>query len=996
MDKPTGTVTFIFTDIEGSTKLSQQFAEAYPAALERHHVILRTSIEANNGYVFRIVGDAFCCAFSKAEDAVKAAIDIQLNLTNEDWGEVVIKIRIGIHTGAAEWNGERYMGYITLARTARVMSTGYGEQIIISNDTYELCRDKFDAVKEKDVSFRDLGERRLKDVIQPIRLYQIISPGLREDFPPLKTLDSRPNNLPVQLTSFIGREDVMEQVKELFNQTHLLTIIGFGGGGKTRLSMQVGADMIDDFNNGVFIAELAPVSDPSMVVQTIMNSLEVKEEPGKSLEETLTNYLKDKELLLILDNCEHLVNECAELCDVLLGKCPKLKIIATSREALNCAGEQTFIIPPLKLPDASKDNTPEQLTQYESVRLFIERALSVSPNFRVTNTNAPALAEICNRLDGIPLAIELAAARVKVLSLEKIYERLNDRFSLLTGGRRTALPRQQTLRAMIDWSYDLLSEKERTLWNRLSVFQGGWTLEAAEEICSDEKVKQREVLDLLIQLAEKSIIIYDEENERYRILETMKQYGEEKLIEEKEQEIVLDKHLKCFAELVESGSKKLRGTEHLHWISIMDTESGNFEKAILRAVESSNINDGFKIVGSLSYYWQLRGHISEAIRWLEEITKKVPEVIDATYCKIISHKGNFYRFKSDFEKAGKFLRESLNLSREIGDEIGVTDTLNRMGIYEFDRGRFEEAAKYYEENLEIFRKNGDKMGISKTLNNLGNASSNLGDDDRAMKLYEESLGLRRELSDRLGIAITSNNIGILAFERGEFERADELLEESVQVRREMGDMQGIAISAMNLGSSLYNQGKYENATVLYDESARIYDEMGDLSGLSESLYNLGKVEFARGEIEKAEDYFKRGLQISSVIKADSFMVINLFGLGKTASQKNEYEKARQFYRESFKLYQEMGNRKDIDLNLLWMSELCCRVERYSDAARLLGFIEREFLERKKILLPKSDQIIYDETLGTVNDHLGEEEFSQCFEAGKVLNFEQVIELAMSV
>ncbi|MBK9227581.1 MAG: tetratricopeptide repeat protein [Ignavibacteria bacterium] len=245
----------------------------------------------------------------------------------------------------------------------------------------------------------------------------------------------------------------------------------------------------------------------------------------------------------------------------------------------------------------------------------------------------------------------------------------------------------------------------------------------------------------------------------------------------------MDKHLKHFAELANIGSKELRGAEHLHWISVLDTESGNFEKGILRAIESSNTVDGFKLVGSLSYYWQLRGHISEAIRWLEEITKKVPEVIDSTYCRIISHKGNFYRFKSDFEKAGKFLNESLNLSREIGDEIGVTDTLNRMGIYEFDRGRFEEAAKYYEENLEIFKKNGDKIGISKTLNNLGNASSNLGDDDKAMKLYEESLELRRELNDRLGIAITSNNIGILAFERGEFDKADELLEESVQVRR---------------------------------------------------------------------------------------------------------------------------------------------------------------------------------------------------------------------
>ncbi|MEO6695802.1 MAG: adenylate/guanylate cyclase domain-containing protein, partial [Ignavibacteria bacterium] len=343
MNIPSGDITFLFTDIEGSTKLAQDFPETLEAALEIHHSILQNAVDANNGFVFEIVGDAFCCAFENAYDAVKAAVDTQIKLANEKWNDAVIKVRIGIHSGNAEWNEKNYMGYITLARSARVMSSAYGEQIIISNDTYETLSKKFQNEKNninlkasktnsdlaKDlislnlrnlevISFRDLGERRLKDVIQPIRLFQIVYPGLRADFPPLKTLDARPNNLPVQLSSFVGRQEVMKEVKNYLGQSRLLTIIGSGGGGKTRLALQAGADMIDDFSNGVFIAEFASVSDPAFLIKNLLDSMEVNEEAGKSLENTMYDYLKDKEILLIMDNCEHLINECANLAEMLL------------------------------------------------------------------------------------------------------------------------------------------------------------------------------------------------------------------------------------------------------------------------------------------------------------------------------------------------------------------------------------------------------------------------------------------------------------------------------------------------------------------------------------------------------------------------------------------------------------------------------------------------------------------------------------------------------
>ncbi|MBK7160300.1 MAG: adenylate/guanylate cyclase domain-containing protein [Ignavibacteria bacterium] len=379
MSKPTGIVTFLFTDIEGSTKLAQEFHETLPAALEKHHSILTEAVESNNGFVFKIIGDAFCCAFQNTEHAVKAAVDAQIKLNSEEWKDAVIKVRMGIHIGNAEWNGTDYMGYITLARSSRVMSAANGGQILISDKAYEVVnKNIYDTNQEIRIghgiiSFRDLGERRLKDLIQPVKLYQVISDNLPSDFPPLKTLDARPNNLPIQLSSFIGREKEMKIAKNLLKQSPLLTLIGTGGAGKTRLALQTAADLIDDFTNGVWFVDLAAINDKYLLPQVFLTSLGIAEAAAITPEDTLKEYLADKNVLIILDNCEHLIHNCAELTEKLLSSCSGLKIIATSREALNCSGEQTYSIPPLTNPDLNSKVSPEQLIQYESVRLFIER-----------------------------------------------------------------------------------------------------------------------------------------------------------------------------------------------------------------------------------------------------------------------------------------------------------------------------------------------------------------------------------------------------------------------------------------------------------------------------------------------------------------------------------------------------------------------------------------------------------------------------------------------
>jgi predicted ATPase/class 3 adenylate cyclase/Tfp pilus assembly protein PilF len=948
---PTGQVTFLFTDIEGSTKLAQQFPDSLPTALERHHKILREAIETNNGFVFEIIGDAFCAAFDNAVDAVKASHDAQVNLYTEQWNEVVIKVRMGIHCGNVEWNGKRYMGYITLARTSRVMSAAYGGQVLISEDAYSQLTEK----ENIEISYRDLGDRRLKDILQPIKLFQLISKGLPSDFPPLKTLDARPNNLPVQLTSFIGREEEIKKVKELLKDTHLLTLTGPGGAGKTRLSLQVGADVIDDFANGVWFIELAPITDSVLLPNEILKELGLKEEPKKSIDETLTGYLKDKEILIILDNCEHLIEACAMLTEKLLKACPKLKIIATSREALKCTGEQTHRILSLKTPDLKKELSLEQLTQYESVRLFIERSLSVNQKFRVTNENAPALAGICSQLDGIPLAIELAAARVKVLTVEKIYERLSNRFSLLTGGKRTALPRQQTLKALIDWSYDLLSQEEKILWRRLSVFNDGWTLESAEEICSDEKVGKEEMFDLLCMLTEKSIIIFDEEKDRYRILESLRQYGEEKLKETNETNEILSKHLFYFMEFAEIAEPELKGIEAPFWLDKLEMEQSNLQAAIERSLINENKEKGIRLAGALGRFWGIRGYFSIGRRLLECILVNIRDVNKITRGKALQAAGVLAIYQGDYEQAQKFHENSLTLYRELGDKLGIANSLNSLGNVAWHYGNFENARKLYEESLTYSRELGDKCGIAISLNNLGIYAINRGDYEQAHKFYEESLIIRRKLGDRHDIAYSLNNLGFVAYNQGKNEQAWKFCQESLVLNRELGDKYGIALSFNNLGLVLYNQGDYEQARRFFEETLALQREIGDKYGIALSLNYLGNVVYNQGDYKQAWTFYNEGLSLSRKISDISRITNCLIGFAEIAVVENIFNRAT------------------------------C----------LLGSVESA-LQSMGTVLDRDDLIRYDNTIKKLHEQLTDEEISKYWDEGKKLTLDEAVELALKL
>jgi predicted ATPase len=529
-------------------------------------------------------------------------------------------VRCGLHAGVVERRDNDYFGS-PVNRAARIMRAAHGGQVLLSQAVVDCVREILPAA----VSLRDLGNVRLKDLATPEHVYQVVHPQLRQEFPALRSLEATPNNLPLQVTSFIGREQALVELQRLLARTRLLTLTGSGGCGKTRLSLQVAADCPEQFPDGAWLVELAPLSDPGLVPQTVATVLGLKEEPGKPIVQTLTAHLNDKWLLLLLDNCEHLLDGCAQLADVLVRQCAHLKILASSREALGIGGEQAYRVPSLSLPDPKQVHTSVSVAPFEAVQLFTDRALLACAEFQVTNQSASTLASICYRLDGIPLAIELAAARVRSLGVEEIDGKLDQRFRLLTGGSGTALPRHQTLRSLIDWSYDLLSDSEKLTLQRLSVFAGGWTLVAVEQVCAGDGVSDGDVLDRLTSLTDKSLVVSEQKDRhsRYRLLETVRQYARDRLEDTGGSAAVRVRHRDYYLALAEEADPKLRGAEQAEWLRRLEEEHQNLRAGLEWSLAEAETGGGLRLCGALQRFWWTRGHLIEGRQWCTRVLCKV-------------------------------------------------------------------------------------------------------------------------------------------------------------------------------------------------------------------------------------------------------------------------------------------------------------------------------------------------------------------------------------
>jgi predicted ATPase/serine/threonine protein kinase len=994
---PTGTVTFLFTDIEGSTKLAREHPETWEDTRARHHAILQTAMDAHHGHVFQIIGDAFCVAFHTADDGLLAAIDAQQKLQNENWGETLLKVRMGLHTGQAEINGREYHGYLAMSLVQRVMSAGYGGQILLSDATENLLRGQL----PKEISLRDLGENRLKDVPQLVRIFQAFVPNLPADFPKLSTLNLAPNNLPTNLSKFIGREKEIAEVKGALSEYRLVTLTGSGGVGKTRLSLQVATELLDQFPNGTWFVELAPITDPDLIPQIILTAADMQAQQGRSALESLTDFLREKTSLLVLDNCEHLIEACAKLADTLLNAAPNLKILASSREALGVKGEQAWHVPSLSIPDLKHLPAVEGLSQYEAVRLFIDRAVLAQPHFTVTDENANAVAQICSRLDGIPLAIELAAARVKVLKAEQIAERLNDRFRLLTGGSRTALPRQQTLRALIDWSYDLLAENEKLLLRRLAVFMGGCMLEAAEQVCSDGQLHAEDVLDLIIHLVDKSLVVVDEQpgQLRYRMLETVRQYAREKLLESGEGERFRIQHLAYFLKFAEETEPHLSRAEQIEWLDRLELDDDNLRAALEWAVDDPQ-NDppeaALRLCNALWYFWYLRGNRLGRREWFSRaLTIPTQSLRTIARARALGIAGFFALQQYDQEEAATLLEESIILCRELNNKPGLAFAIFRKAVYlSFASKDLSVVRSLYEESLNLYRQIDDRWSISWVLYGLGElALFNAYDHPAAHQYLKESLKLSREAGDRHRISFTLQRLGTLAVNQGNLSAAWECFYESLILGRELNDKEGMETSLFSLVNVAYGQGNYQQAEQLLEEMIAIARDLGDKEEFAFIQFLLGRVARYQTNYKEAIKWHTESLTYLQKINNKNTVAWIVLGLGELARLENDYVAAHSYLLEALSGAKEIDEREIIIWVLEEFAALGAAQGQAKRSAALFGAAETLRAMIQVVLFPV-ERAEVDKNIAATRAQMSEDEFNQAWTEGKAMTMEEAIKFAL--
>lgn len=1025
-----GTITFLFTDIEGSTQLVGDLGQRYADLLTAHHRVLRSLFEQWGGQVVDTQGDAFFVAFPRARDALSAALAAQRAVINHPWPQgVSVRVRMGLHTGEPLSAETGYVG-IDVHRAARICETAHGGQILISAATRELIEDDL----PEGISLRDLGEHRLRDLARPQHLFQVAAQDMPIEFPPLRSLDRLPHNLPIQLTTFVGRGREIGEVRERLAAARQLTLTGTGGVGKTRLALEVAARVLEDFHDGVWLVDLSTLSDVALVPQAVAATLNIQEETGRSLVASLGDYLLNKKVLLLLDNCEHLAEVCAQLTESLLRRAPGLRVLATSRETLGMVGEAVYRVPSLSLPEARRLPDFDALIQYEAVRLFADRAGLSQPEFALRPDNAEAVARICRHLDGIPLAIELAAARVKALSVEAIAARLGDRFRLLTGGR-TALPRHQTLRAVMDWSYDLLPEPERALLRRLSVFAGGFSLEAATAIGVREDGDEIETLDVLARLVDKSLVTVDQHpvDLRYGLLETVRQYGREKLLGADEADDTQRRHCDYFLALAERSEAELHRASQPMWLDRLETEHDNKRAALEWSLGVEGSETGLRLAAALAPYWHARGYLTEGREWMERARAYKGPVPPALTLKAMIADARLAFAQDDFSHTKRVLDEAVPIARALGDQRALVLALGWLAHATWHVGDRAQSTALCEESRDLARRVDDPWTAAVAFIEVATVAVHEGDDKRAAPLIEESLKLFRTIGDASGVAFCLYQLGSLALTRSDFRRAAELIEESLALQRQLGRKTSAAASLGRLGRIMLLQGEYDRAVAYLETSVVLAEELGKRDDAAIRKVLIGLAALARGDFGRAAGLFEEGLAIQGDLWSKFDLVDSVTALGILAHYREDYKDARRLLegrldqfrrfkglvdtdplyhlglvvlaqgdaaqaavliRESLERLVARGTTLGVPPRLEGLARVGLALGQYEPAARLLGAAE---VLRAAAGTPRwpVDQAGYVRDVTALRTALGDEAFAAAWAGGQAMTAAEAAEFALA-
>lgn len=961
---PTGTITLLFTDIEKSTLLLRQLGEQYTFVLETSRHLLRTTFQQWHGHEVDMQGDAFFVVFARATDAVAAAVTAQRLLYTHPWPEgVAVKVRMGLHTGEPEHSSESYVG-LDVHYAARLMNAAHGGQVLLSRTTRELVEYGL----PEGVSLLDLGLYHLKDIPGPRSIFQLVIADLSVDFPPPNALDIRFHNLPVQLTSLIGREREKAALCALLQRTdvRLVTLTGTGGIGKTRLGLQVATDLLDSFADGVYFVPLAPVTSPASVIPTIAHWLGLERRRTGQLPrldqehmEYLHVFLRDKHVLLLLDNFEQVVTAASDLVDLLAG-CPHLKILVTSRAVLHISGEHEFAVPPLALPERTHLGVNEDLAQYAAVALFLERALAIKPDLALTKANLRAIAAICRHLDGLPLAIELAAARIKLLPPRALLQRLTHRLTVLTGGTQDVPVRQQTLRNTIAWSYNLLGEAEQQLFRCISIFVGGCTLEAIEAIASASTDGRASILDAVTSLIDKSLLQQmeqEEEEPRLIMLETIREYGLEALSTYGEEETTRQAHAAYYLALAERAEPHYGGPEQTVWLERLEREHDNLRAALLWSLEQAGtemtpprIETALRLGGALRRFWLVHAHVTEGRNFLEQALTTGEKAATPVRAKALIAAANLAVAQNDYERTEVLCQQSLTLFRELADQPGIAFSLQLQGSALWNRGNPATGRSLTEEALMLFRKIGDKSQTAWALTQLALLDSSQGQYSRAYALFEEGLALHREMGHKRGIAFSLVHLARLIFiSQGDQVAASSLLEEGLPLFRELGDKDGIASSYALRGWIALGKGNTSEARSLLEESVKLHREVGSRQSLTESLILLARTVVTQGDNEAASTLYKESLTIARALNHQWLIASVLEGLATMVAGQGE---------------------------IVW-------------AARLWGKAEA-LREAISVSIPPVERADYERAVAASRTQLSEKAFAAAWTQGRMLPLEQIL------